>query len=441
MGDSRRIGRKSDVIEESCRETASLRWARFSRITNSPDGPRTAGSDDRIRTPARMDDQREAGTGRSHSIASPRRAMWTERALIALIMGSLAATFNLLVIVHRHASPGPPEPTVTRNSQYDLAPPAPAADRLAAPGGSESREVPAFQSLPSRSLLCRLRKIPRRSSSAGWRRRRLRKSRPASRPIGAPWHWRPLETRRPPSRCDGRGGSCWSVSRLPAWPSRRRSGECGERARRRTRCAGARARRTQGRHLEGEPAVGILPCCPTRALTGPGGDRSCWSARPAASISNRKGRHSHRSSSHRSSVRDRVRSCGRSPGRCLHVQASDTPDGAAAVPYLVFLVRPNGIRPYYEARTCLEPLGIAFGYELIDQDLVVDIPDFDNLATWDGSVPLDMPVEPAPAPKMNIAMNSVSGRGAGVPNGWPQSSEAEPDNQPATSRQWRRVGA
>ena len=28
----------------------------------------------------------------------------------------------------------------------------------------------------------------------------------------------------------------------------------------------------------------------------------------------------------------------------LHIQASDTPDGAAAVPYLVFLVRPGGIR-------------------------------------------------------------------------------------------------
>ena len=53
----------------------------------------------------------------------------------------------------------------------------------------------------------------------------------------------------------------------------------------------------------------------------------------------------------------------------LHIKDSDTPDGAAAVPYLVFLVRPNGIRPYYEARSCLEPLGIAFGYELIEQDL------------------------------------------------------------------------
>ena len=93
----------------------------------------------------------------------------------------------------------------------------------------------------------------------------------------------------------------------------------------------------------------------------------------------------------------------------LHIQTADTPDGAPAVPYLVFLVRPNGIRPYYEARSCLEPLGIAFGYELIEQEMAVDIPDFDNLATWDGTVPLDLPIESAPRPKLNLAMNSATG--------------------------------
>ena len=85
----------------------------------------------------------------------------------------------------------------------------------------------------------------------------------------------------------------------------------------------------------------------------------------------------------------------------LHIRAADTPDGAPAVPYLVFLVRPSGIRPYYEARTCLEPLGIAFGYELIEQDLAVEIPDFDNLVTWDGTGTLEMPLEPAPRAKDN----------------------------------------
>ncbi len=75
----------------------------------------------------------------------------------------------------------------------------------------------------------------------------------------------------------------------------------------------------------------------------------------------------------------------------LHIQRSRTPDGAPAVPYLVFLVRPDGIRPYYRLRERLEPLGIAFGYELIEQELAVNIPNLDDLTTWDGTVPLDSP--------------------------------------------------
>ena len=108
----------------------------------------------------------------------------------------------------------------------------------------------------------------------------------------------------------------------------------------------------------------------------------------------------------------------------LHVQAADTPDGAPAVPYLVFLVRPSGIRQYYEARTCLEPLGIAFGYELIEQDLVVDIPNFDNLVTWDGSVPLDLPLVAAPGRRTTVAVNSGSGTGSGTSVGLPTGSQA-----------------
>jgi hypothetical protein len=96
----------------------------------------------------------------------------------------------------------------------------------------------------------------------------------------------------------------------------------------------------------------------------------------------------------------------------LHIERADTPDGAPAVPYLVFLVRPNGIRPYYEARARLEPLGIAFGYELIEQDLVVEIPDFDDLTTWDGTVPLDEPAVAATAGKTR--------------SGWPSTTQSEP---------------
>ncbi len=84
-----------------------------------------------------------------------------------------------------------------------------------------------------------------------------------------------------------------------------------------------------------------------------------------------------------------------------HIQSTNTPDGAPAVPYIVFLVRPDGVAPYYLARTCLEPLGIAFGYELVDQNLEINIPDFDDVTTWDGTVPLDLPLERAPVTSSN----------------------------------------
>ncbi len=71
----------------------------------------------------------------------------------------------------------------------------------------------------------------------------------------------------------------------------------------------------------------------------------------------------------------------------VRVQRLASPDGALVVPYIFFLVRPDGIRPYYEARGRLEPLGITFGYELADADWQVEFPNLDDVATWDGSTP------------------------------------------------------
>ena len=71
----------------------------------------------------------------------------------------------------------------------------------------------------------------------------------------------------------------------------------------------------------------------------------------------------------------------------VRVQRQASPDGAPVVPYVFFLVRPDGIRPYYEARGRLEPLGVTFGYELADADWEVEFPNLDEVATWDGSMP------------------------------------------------------
>jgi len=40
-----------------------------------------------------------------------RGAIWTERLLLGLILASLGATLNLLVIIHRHSAAKPPSPT------------------------------------------------------------------------------------------------------------------------------------------------------------------------------------------------------------------------------------------------------------------------------------------------------------------------------------------
>ncbi|WP_422930552.1 hypothetical protein [Singulisphaera sp. PoT] len=88
----------------------------------------------------------------------------------------------------------------------------------------------------------------------------------------------------------------------------------------------------------------------------------------------------------------------------IRAQGQRAPDGSPTIPYIFFVVRPDGIRPYYEARSRLEPLGIAFGYELVPQELKIDYPDLDNPAEWDGSAPA------RPLPSF-LADNHDSGKG------------------------------
>lgn len=92
----------------------------------------------------------------------------------------------------------------------------------------------------------------------------------------------------------------------------------------------------------------------------------------------------------------------------VRIQGLSGPDGAAAVPYIFFVVRPDGIRPFYEARARLEPLGIAFGYELVDQDMEIDFPDLDHPDEWDGSAPL--PAFPVAALEHSPSPSDSSGR-------------------------------
>jgi hypothetical protein len=126
------------------------------------------------------------------------------------------------------------------------------------------------------------------------------------------------------------------------------------------------------------------------------------------------------------------------------MEAAGSPDGAPVVPYLVFIVRPDGIRPYYEARARLEPLGISFGYELVPQDLKINFPDLADLKTWDGTTPLNVPshlkdrgagsTSDGPAPSQDLAMNRGPGpAGAGKPtagDAWASGSAVNQGDRP-----------
>ncbi|QEH35523.1 hypothetical protein OJF2_40750 [Aquisphaera giovannonii] len=111
----------------------------------------------------------------------------------------------------------------------------------------------------------------------------------------------------------------------------------------------------------------------------------------------------------------------------LKVQGSDSPDGAPVVPYFVFLVRPDGIRPYYEVRARLEPLGMAFGYELVEQDMKIDVPDFDDVRTWDGTIPLEEPLEAAPDGKDAKGRKGAGPAGNGLARTDRGADSARPD--------------
>src|SRR5262249_27083547 len=49
-------------------------------------------------------------------------------------------------------------------------------------------------------------------------------------------------------------------------------------------------------------------------------------------------------------------------------------------PYLLMLVRPNGIDTYYRTMKALEGLKIDFGYEFVEADWVLDFPDQGEVA-------------------------------------------------------------
>lgn len=84
-------------------------------------------------------------------------------------------------------------------------------------------------------------------------------------------------------------------------------------------------------------------------------------------------------------------------------------------PYLLLLVRPNGIRTYYKTLSALEGLKIDFGYEFVEADWVLDFPETEGGAVqpWmvAGQAPAGLPPAPRAAGPKAPAGNSSSAGG------------------------------
>lgn len=65
------------------------------------------------------------------------------------------------------------------------------------------------------------------------------------------------------------------------------------------------------------------------------------------------------------------------------LEARGAPGGERVEPYVLFVVRPDGIRPFYEARSALDAIGVPYGYELVDQDWEIEYPEWDDPTIWD----------------------------------------------------------
>jgi len=373
-----------------------------------------------------------------------RGAIWTERLLLGLILASLGATLNLLVIIHRHSAAKPPSPTPETTAPQ---PPPPdltttstskiAQSALSSPNTDESPDHAVVQKPPE----------PAKAFSAP--------EDPTEKALRALAHATTKEVEAG-GQADRRGlalqAACESaIADSQRWKRREMlvrqqiAGLTERAAQLESAATSLDAERDVLAHerdalkaaltkMSRRSGYAVLPY---KGLTGTwqrpivlectaGGVNLQLQGRTFTGLELSSLIHPRSSPFVRAIARE-----------LLHIRTADTPDGAPAVPYLVFLVRPDGIRSYYEARTCLEPLGIAFGYELIEQDLVVEIPNLDDLTTWDGSVPLEMPLEPAPRPKTNVAMISSADKGGsdaspgspnrprgdqGSPPGWPEGS-------------------
>src|SRR5579883_32588 len=347
--------------------------------------------------------ERDPRTGRSGPMTHRNGAVWTERWLLVMILGTLAGTFNLVLTVHRHAAkisprpltqPSTPTPLLRPSVSQTAQIPETAATQPSPSKPPKSAPTPTSAPLPRSAvpaedptvkilagMTTALGKERAAAREADRRTEQWETARQAALGESQRWKRRELLVRQQIGALTRRAeGLEQDVSSLQV--------ERDVLARERDLLKAALTKARQRSSYAVLPYKGpngtwrrpiVLECTGNVAKLQPKGlTFSMLDLSPLI--------HPRSSPVVLAIARE-----------MLIIERSETPDGAPAVPYLVFLVRPNGIRPYYEARERLEPLGITFGYELIEQDLVVDVPDLEDLTTWDGTVPLEPPALAAAA--------------------------------------------
>jgi hypothetical protein len=106
-------------------------------------------------------------------------------------------------------------------------------------------------------------------------------------------------------------------------------------------------------------------------------------------------------------------------------------------PYLLMLVRPNGIVNYYRTQEALAGMDIDFGYEFIEPDWVLDFSAEDNDAAaqpWmtAAKLPAQLPVSAAPVPRPSEpggGLGMTIGGASGRPPASPEPLSASPERQ------------
>ena len=166
-----------------------------------------------------MDDERDSPTGRSRSIVPHGGAIRSELALLALIIGTLAATCNLLLAIHRHADTMSRSAGTPATVALDLpsAPTSVAENRPSSPVKPVSPK-PAIVQQPT--LPVEVLPPPEDPHDESGGRVVAERDPPRNRGRSqqadrSPRHWRQRSRRLRPNRGDGRDGRCWSDNKLP----------------------------------------------------------------------------------------------------------------------------------------------------------------------------------------------------------------------------------